>query len=160
MKENRHMVEQLWTMLKDESTQCKERMMVQQNNVPSGRPFNGYEMRVVGSVWILLSQRVIRGGIREDTSFTKKYIHGTTGHSKGATVMTFSIKSWTHFLTKSERENFERARQEIICSSPPSCHQIQPALMAKLVAKEDNSAFKMLNTTSGVTSLDFCVMTG
>ncbi|GFW26055.1 hypothetical protein TNCV_3317261 [Trichonephila clavipes] len=50
MKENRLMVEHLLidTRLKDESSQCKERMMVghQQNDVPSGRLSNGFEMKV------------------------------------------------------------------------------------------------------------------
>ncbi|GFX41500.1 hypothetical protein TNCV_3490431 [Trichonephila clavipes] len=38
----------------------------------------------------------------------------------------------------------------------------EPALrlMAKLVANDDSSAFKMLKTTSGVTNFDFCVMMG
>ncbi|GFS84901.1 hypothetical protein TNCV_528481 [Trichonephila clavipes] len=84
MKENRQMVEQLFIdtiyRLKDESIiiQCKERMMAghQQSNVFltsglfHGRLSIGFEMKVGGSVWILVSQRVIRGGvgIREDTS--------------------------------------------------------------------------------------------
>ncbi|GFV70268.1 uncharacterized protein TNCV_2513671 [Trichonephila clavipes] len=51
----------------------------------------------------------MRSGIRKDTSFTKKSIHGSAGYSTGATVrrMTFSIR------TKTER-------CKTICSSPPS----------------------------------------
>ncbi|GFX70569.1 hypothetical protein TNCV_875431 [Trichonephila clavipes] len=63
------------------------------------------------------------------------------------------------------RESLERARRETIYCSPPTrlpSTRATPALrlVAKFVAKDDNWAFKMLNTTSGVTRLDFCVKTG
>ncbi|GFX47941.1 hypothetical protein TNCV_4793201 [Trichonephila clavipes] len=74
----------------------------------------------------------------------------------------------------SEFCSYTREKQEVAfdsleagSASPPLLSTIRlpstratPALVAKLVAKDDNLAFKMLNTTSGVTSLDFYVMIG
>ncbi|GFU36440.1 RNase H domain-containing protein [Trichonephila clavipes] len=53
----------------------------------------------------------------------------------------------------------------MFCNSPYKqvarvLHQREPALrlMAKLMANDDSSAFKMLKTTSGVTSFDFATI--
>ncbi|GFW38788.1 hypothetical protein TNCV_3881581 [Trichonephila clavipes] len=88
MKENRHMVEQLWIRLNPPNVSRGSSKIMWAS-------FQWFEMKVGGLDTLVTT----RGGIREDT---KKSIPGS-----GAT--TFSIKSWT--LTKTERENVQDGRQ-------------------------------------------------